>query len=92
MRFEYRFPNIPEPKKLSIIVENKGDVVRTAISGTNSLWVRFLIKFNYGFHNKIGPLTQLNGSNVYSMYLPPFPNLAQATGVRSCNITRIMPY
>ena len=78
MRLEYRFPNIPELKKLSIIVENKGDIVRTAISGTNSLWVRFLIKFNFGFHNKIGPLTQLNGSNVYSMYYPPFTSLAHA--------------
>jgi len=78
MRLEYRFPNIPELKKLSIVVENKGDIVRTAISGTNSLWIRFLIKFYFGFHNKIGTLARLNGSNVYSMYLPPFPSLAHA--------------
>lgn len=78
MRLEYRFPNIPELKKLSIIVENEGDIIRTAISGTNSLWVRFLIKFYFGFHNKIGTLARLNGSNVYSMYLPPFPSLAHA--------------
>ena len=78
MRLEYRFPNIPELKKLSIMVENKGDIIRTAISGTNSLWVRFLIKFYFGFHNKIGTLACLNGSNVYSMYLPPFPSLAHA--------------
>ena len=78
MRLEYQFPNIPELKKLSIIVENKGDIIRTAISGTNSLWVRFLIKFYFGFHNKIGTLARLDGSNVYSMYLPPFPSLAHA--------------
>ena len=78
MRLEYRFPNIPELKKLSIMVENEGDIIRTAISGTNSLWVRFLIKFYFGFHNKIGTLARLNGSNVYSMYLPPFPSLAHA--------------
>jgi len=78
MRLEYRFPNIPELKKLSIIVENEGDIIRTAISGTNSLWIRFLIKFYFGFHNKIGTLARLNGSNVYSMYLPPFPSLAHA--------------
>jgi MoaA/NifB/PqqE/SkfB family radical SAM enzyme len=78
MRLEYRFPNIPELKNLSIMVENKGDIVRTAISGTNSLWVRFLIKFYFGFHNKIGTLARLDGSNVYSMYLPPFPSLAHA--------------
>jgi len=78
MRLEYRFPNIPELKKLSVVVENKGDTVRTEISGTNSLWIRFLINFYFGFHNKIGTLAQLNGSNVYSMYLPPFPSLAHA--------------
>lgn len=78
MHLEYRFPNIPELKKLSIKVENKGDIIKTAISGTNSLWVRFLIKFNFGFLNRIGTLTQLNGSNVYTMYYPPCPSLAHA--------------
>ena len=78
MRLEYRFPNTPELTKLSIVVENEGDIVKTAISGTHSLWTRFLIKLYFGFHNRIGTLAQLNGSNVYSMYLPPFPSLAHA--------------
>lgn len=78
MQLEYRFPHIPKLKNLSIIVENKGDMIKTVISGTNSLWIRFLIKLYFAFHNKIGTLGRLNGSNVYSMYLPPFPSLAHA--------------
>jgi len=78
MRLEYRFPNLPKYKNLSVIVEDKGDIIKTKILGTNSMRIRFFIKLYFAFHNKIGTLARLNGSNIYSMYLPPFPSLAHA--------------
>jgi sulfatase maturation enzyme AslB (radical SAM superfamily) len=78
MRLQYGFPNVPELKSLSVVVENTGDVVKTAISGRRSLWWRFIIKRYFAFHSKIGTIARQNGGNVYSMYLPPFPSSAHA--------------
>ncbi len=75
MRLEYTFPNVPQLKSLSVVVENKGDIVTASVSGTYSLWRRFIIKQYFDFHNKVGTLARRNGGNVYSMYLPPFPSL-----------------
>ena len=75
MRLCYTFPNVAELHKLSVVVRNTGDIVTATVSGTRSLWWRFIIGQYFTFHNRVGNLAFRNGGNVYSMYLPPFPSL-----------------
>ncbi|MDD5591274.1 MAG: radical SAM protein [Dehalococcoidales bacterium] len=75
MRLCYTFPNVAELHKLSVVVKNTGDIVTASVSGTRSLWWRFIIGRYFAFHNRVGNLAFRSGGNVYSMYLPPFPSL-----------------
>ncbi len=78
MELEYRFPNLPELKDLNILVNNDNGKIKAALRGRYSLRTWFFVKVYFTFHNKVGSLTNYQGSNVPSMYLPPIPSKPHA--------------
>jgi len=78
MKLEYRFKNVPALKNLGVLVENQGAKIKTRVSGTRNPWWWFVIKRYFAFYNALGTLGRHKDSNVYSLYVPPFPSSAHA--------------
>ncbi len=76
MQMQYRFPRLPELASLKVVVDNTGGEIRTAISGTRSPWVWFIVKTYFLFYNRIGTLAPHKGGSVQTLYLPPIPSPA----------------
>jgi len=95
MQMEYRFPRLPELASLKVRVDNTGGQIRTAISGTRSPWVWFIIKTYFHFYGRIGTLAKHKGGSVQTLYLPPIPSPAHArmfeTFLSSILLKRIIP-
>ncbi len=76
MRLTYTFPNVPRLKGLSVEVENRGDRLRSRVSGPGSLTYGLLLKlyFAYWRGRQAGPIVVREEGNVYSLYIPPIPS------------------
>jgi len=78
VKHEYRFPNIPELKDVSVFVENKGRQLKTEIKGKFPLRLWLLTKYYFKVFSLIRPIVQSPEGNFYSLYLPPIPSPAHA--------------
>jgi len=74
MRMTYRFPNTPKMKDIRLEVENRNGKLRFALSGPGSFLYRPMIWYYLKWHSGLGAMTAKDGSNVYSMYIPPIPS------------------
>ncbi len=78
MRYEYRFPELPELKDTSIWVENRGKRLRTKVEGKCPLWLRVIRRWYFDMFSFTKPIVQSPDGNFYSLYLPPIPSPAHA--------------
>ncbi|MEW5910221.1 MAG: radical SAM protein [Thermodesulfobacteriota bacterium] len=74
----YAFSKTPILKNLELIVENQGEKILFHASGTGSELFSSMLGSYFDWLNKAGPIATFNGSNVYSLYLPPIPSPAHA--------------
>ncbi len=74
----YRFDSTPELKDLEVRVEVEDREIRFEVFGPRTDFFTPLIKLYFDWFNRIGPITTHEGSNVYSLYLPPIPSAGDA--------------
>jgi len=95
LKYEYRFPGIPELEDVSVYVENKGKQLKTEIKGKfpRRLWL--LTKYYFKVFSLIRPLVKSPEGNLYSLYLPPIPRSAHArlfsSTISSVHYRRALP-
>jgi len=77
MRVRYTFQKTPPLRDISLEVENRGDKIIFDISATGAAYAE-LLKMYFDWFNARGPIATHNGSNVYSLYLPPIPSEAHS--------------
>ena len=70
----YRFENTPQLADLTLEVERAGKEIRFDISGPQTDFFLPLVKLYYDWFNRVGPIDQHEGRNVYSLYLPSIPS------------------
>lgn len=70
----YPFHSTPELCDLVLEVQHSSEGLLFDVSGPGSEFFAALIKPYFDWLNKIGPIGTFNGSNVYSLYLPPIPS------------------
>jgi MoaA/NifB/PqqE/SkfB family radical SAM enzyme len=78
MRSIYTFRETPELRDLRLEVESSNGKLRFSVSGPRSDFFAPLIEMYFGWFNKMGPITNHEGRNIYSLYLPPIPSAADA--------------
>ncbi len=78
MKTIYQFPDIPEMRHLTVIVENRGRKLRTKIEGRCSPKLWLWTKWYFAAFSQMHPLAEEPDGNLYSLYLPPIPSQAHA--------------
>lgn len=78
MRLTYRLERIPFLKDLILELENQKDGIVSQAEGPGSELVAPYLKSYLDWLSLRGPLARYQGSNVYSLYLPPIPSQAHS--------------
>lgn len=78
MRVKYDFAGTPELRALLVEVENRGDKIIFEVSGAGSELFGAVIRPYFEWMNRRGPIAVYEGSNVYSLCMPPIPSKAHA--------------
>jgi MoaA/NifB/PqqE/SkfB family radical SAM enzyme len=71
---QYTFENTPQLSDLRLEVERAGEEIRFHVSGPQADAFLPLIKLYYDWFNRLGPIAEHEGRNVYSLYLPAIPS------------------
>jgi MoaA/NifB/PqqE/SkfB family radical SAM enzyme len=74
----YRFESTPELHDLEVRVGLESNEIKFDVLGPQADFFSPLIKLYFDWFNRIGPITTHEGSNIYSLYLPPIPSAADA--------------
>jgi MoaA/NifB/PqqE/SkfB family radical SAM enzyme len=75
---EYRFEGPPGLRRVAIDLELRDGRIAFDIAGPASFLLRQAVKMYCNWLGKFEPLAQVNGANVYSLYVPPVPSPAHA--------------